>query len=85
MSLADTGAWMAILSRIGPVVLAVTTSLHIDFLRKPELSDLVADAHILKLGSRLAVVDVTLHSLDSTDVVAKAQVTYSIPPENLTK
>ena len=85
MSLADTGAWMAILSRIGPVVLAVTTSLHIDFLRKPELSDLVADAQILKLGSRLAVVDVTLHSLDSLDVVAKAQVTYSIPPENLTK
>jgi acyl-coenzyme A thioesterase PaaI-like protein len=45
----------------------------------------VADAQILKLGSRLAVVDVTLHSLDSLDVVAKAQVTYSIPPENLTK
>jgi uncharacterized protein (TIGR00369 family) len=82
MSLADTGAWMAILSRIGPVVLAVTTSLHIDFLRKPQLNDLVAEAHLLKLGSRLAVADVMLHSLGSDEIVAKAQVTYSIPPEN---
>ena len=38
MSLADTSAWIAIMSQIGPVVLAVTTSLHIDFLRKPHLS-----------------------------------------------
>jgi acyl-coenzyme A thioesterase PaaI-like protein len=60
----------------------VTTSLHIDFLRKPQLNDLVAEAHLLKLGSRLAVADVMLHSLGSDEIVAKAQVTYSIPPEN---
>ncbi len=81
MTLADTGAWMAILSRIGPVVLAVTTSLHIDFLRKPALGDVLAEAELLKLGSRLAVVDVRLYSEGHRDVVAKAQVTYSIPPE----
>ena len=80
MSLADTAAWMAILSRIGPVVLAVTTSFHIDFLRKPPLDDLLAEAVLLKLGSRLAVVEVSLRSEHSEDLVAKAQVTYSIPP-----
>jgi uncharacterized protein (TIGR00369 family) len=80
MSLADTGAWVAIMSQIGPVVLAVTTSLHIDFLRKPLLTDLMAKSRILKLGTRLAVVDVDLYSRGETDLVAKAQVTYSIPP-----
>ena len=80
MTLADTAAWMAILSRIGPVVLAVTTSLHIDFLRKPAIADLIADADLLKLGTRLAIVDVRIHSEGSMDLVASAQVTYSIPP-----
>jgi uncharacterized protein (TIGR00369 family) len=80
MSLADVAAWMAILSRIGPVVLAVTTSLHIDFLRKPALVDLVATGDLVKLGSRLAVVDVTIRSQGLTAPVAISQVTYSIPP-----
>ena len=80
MSLADTSAWVAIMSQIGPVVLAVTTSLHIDFLRKPQLTDLMARTRVLKLGKRLAVVDVDLYSRGETELVAKAQVTYSIPP-----
>ncbi len=74
------GAWIAIMSQIGPVVLAVTTSLHIDFLRKPQLTDLMARTRMLKLGRRLAVVDVDLYSRGETELVAKAQVTYSIPP-----
>ncbi len=80
MALADSAAWLAILGQIGPVALCVTTSLHIDFLRKPALVDLCAEGRLLKLGRRLAVVDVFLRSEGSEDVVAKAQVTYSIPP-----
>jgi len=79
MSLADTSAWVAIMSQVGPVVLAVTTSLHIDFLRRPQLTDLMARTRMLKLGRRLAVVDVDLYSRGETELVAKAQVTYSIP------
>jgi uncharacterized protein (TIGR00369 family) len=79
MMLADTAAWMAILAQIGPVVLAVTTSLHIDFLRKPALVDLAAKATLLKLGRTLAVVDVSIFSVGHTNMVAKAQVTYAIP------
>ena len=85
MMLADTAAWMAILSKIGPVLLAVTTSLHIDFLRKPALRDVMARARILKLGRKLAVVDVELFSRDETDLVAKAQVTYALPSERPTE
>ena len=80
MAMADAAAFLAILAQIGPVVLAVTTSLHIDFLRKPELVDLVAEGLLLKLGKQLAVVDVGLRSEGRDELVAKAQVTYSIPP-----
>jgi uncharacterized protein (TIGR00369 family) len=79
MMLADTAAWMAILAQIGPVVLAVTTSLHIDFLRKPAMRDLVAQATPLKLGRTLCVVDVAIFSAGHTNLVAKSQVTYAIP------
>jgi uncharacterized protein (TIGR00369 family) len=80
MALADTAAWLVILGQIGPVALAVTTSLHIDFLRKPALVDVVALGRLLKLGKRLAVADVALHTVGSDELVAKAQVTYSLPP-----
>ena len=80
MALADCTAWAVILGQIGPVALSVTTSLHIDFLRKPDLVDLVADASLLKLGQRLAVADVAIYSDGRDPMVAKAQVTYSIPP-----
>ena len=80
MTLADLGAWMVIVGQIGPVALSVTTSLHIDFLRKPELVDVLADATLLKLGKRLGVAEVALYSDGSDAMVAKAQVTYSIPP-----
>jgi len=80
MSLADSAAWLAILAQIGPVALAVTTSLHIDFLRRPDLVDVVAEGRLLKLGKRLGVVEVALRSDAGPELVAKAQVTYSIPP-----
>jgi uncharacterized protein (TIGR00369 family) len=80
MALADCAAWLAVVGQIGPVALAVTTSLHIDFLRKPDLVDVVAIGTLLKLGSRLGVVDVALHTVVDDALVAKAQVTYSIPP-----
>lgn len=79
MTLADLAAWLITMAHVGPVVLAVTTSLHIDFLRKPSLDDLVARGRLLKLGKRLSVVDVELFSRGSEALVAKAQVTYSLP------
>src|SRR5215510_5979122 len=60
MSLADTAAYYMILSRLGPVVLAVTTSLNINFLRKPNAEDVIANGRLLKLGRQLAVVDVSM-------------------------
>ena len=81
MALADLTAWSAVLAEIGPVPLSVTTSLHIDFLRRPDLVDVLAEGRILKLGRRLAVIAVSMRSDGSGPVLAHAQVTYSIPPD----
>jgi uncharacterized protein (TIGR00369 family) len=81
MATADSAMYAALLGAIGPVALAVTTSLHIDFLRKPPPGrDIVADARLLKLGKRLAIGEVTLYSAGHGEPVARASVTYSIPP-----
>jgi uncharacterized protein (TIGR00369 family) len=80
-TLADCAFYMATLAMIGPEALTVTTSAHIDFMRKPEPGDLVADARILKLGRALVVGDVLIHSIHDTKPVAHANMTYSIPPK----
>lgn len=80
MALADLAAYAVILAHIGPVALAVTTNLSINFLNKPEPGDIVADCRLLKLGKRLAVTECRLHSVASETLVAHATATYSIPP-----
>jgi uncharacterized protein (TIGR00369 family) len=79
MMLADACMYAVVLSMIGKVELAVTTSFNINFLRKPSESDLVAKGEIIKLGKRLAVMQVSVFS--QADIVAHATGTYSIPPE----
>lgn len=80
-ALADVAVYLAILARIGPVALAVTTNASVDFLRKPAAgADLLAEAQVLKLGRALAVGDVRVFSVGLADPVARATLTYSIPP-----
>ncbi|PWL18077.1 phenylacetic acid degradation protein [Falsochrobactrum shanghaiense] len=80
-ALADVAAYAVILAHIGPVALAVTTNLNINFLRKAAPGKLLAMARILKLGKRLAVIDISLTSAASDDLIAHASATYSIPPQ----
>jgi uncharacterized protein (TIGR00369 family) len=79
-ALADVALYVAILAQIGPVGLAVTTNLNINFLSRPEPRDLVADCRLMKLGKRLAVGEVWLHAEGKAEPVAHATGTYSIPP-----
>jgi len=79
MMLADVCMFAVVLSLLGEIKLAVTTSLNINFLRKPSECDLVARGNIIKLGKRLAVVEVSIYSEE--DIVAHATGTYSIPPQ----
>jgi len=85
MALADAAMYALVLSRIGPVELAVTTNLSINFLSRPLPGDIVAQAKLLKLGKRLAVGEVSLHS-DGGAIeapVAHVTATYSIPPRDV--
>jgi uncharacterized protein (TIGR00369 family) len=78
MMLADVCMYAVVLSLLGEIKLAVTTSLNINFVRKPANTDLIAEGSIIKLGKRLAVLEVSIYSND--DIVAHATGTYSIPP-----
>jgi uncharacterized protein (TIGR00369 family) len=80
MTLADFAMYVVLLSAIGPVGLAVTTNLNINFLRKGQRGqDVLAEARLLKLGKRLAVGEVNLLSGTSPDPIAHVTSTYSIP------
>jgi uncharacterized protein (TIGR00369 family) len=80
MALADFAMYVAVLAAIGPVPLAVTINLNINFLRKAAPRDLLAQARLLKLGKRLATGEVTICSQGETEPVAHVTSTYSIPP-----
>lgn len=79
-ALADVALYIAILAQIGPVGLSVTTSFNINFLLKPQPGTLLGEARLLKLGKRLAVGEVTIRPQNSSEIVAHATGTYSIPP-----
>ncbi|MGD9294953.1 MAG: PaaI family thioesterase [Roseobacter sp.] len=80
-ALADVAAYFMTMARIGPEALAVTTNCSIDFLRKPAAGvDLIAKARLLKLGRQLSVSDVLIYSEGQDMPVARATLTYSIPP-----
>jgi len=79
MALADFAMYVGLLASIGPVPLAVTTNLNINFLGKPAARDLIAECRLLKLGKRLAVGEVTIRSEGMNEPVAHVTSTYSIP------
>jgi len=80
-ALADVSVYLAVLAMIGPQGLAVTTNCSIDFMRKPTAgADLIAECRLLKLGRVLAVGEVLIFSVGGKAPVARASMTYSIPP-----
>ena len=83
MGLADFAVYIAVLSEIGRVELAVTTSLNCNFLRRPKPKDVIGEARLLKLGRRLAYGEVSLFTAgeEGEGPVAHVTATYSIPPE----
>jgi acyl-coenzyme A thioesterase PaaI-like protein len=81
MTVADVALYVAILGTIGLVPLAVTTSLTINFLRKPSARNpIVGVCRLMKVGRILVVGEVELYSDRKQEMVAHAVGTYSIPP-----
>lgn len=80
-TVADMALYVALLGEIGIVPLAVTTSLNINFIRKPAAGrDIIGVCRLLKVGRLLALGEVTLYSEGSDEPVAHATGTYAIPP-----
>jgi len=81
-ALADCAVYAMVLARVGRKALAVTTNCSMDFMRKPAAGvDMLAECRLLKLGRVLAVGDVLMFSEGQPQPVARATMTYSIPPE----
>jgi hemolysin III len=81
MMLADTAMYAQIMAALGPELLAVTTNMTLNFLSKPPPADLLAQGRLLKLGKRLAVMEVEIRSAADDALVAHVTGTYSIPPK----
>lgn len=79
MGLADRAAYAVIIAHIGSVAMAVTSNLNYVFLRGVLLAPFHADARLLKLGKRLATVDVQLWQGQEDNLVGQSTVTYAIP------
>ena len=82
--LADVTAYLVTLARIGPRALAVTTNCSIDFMRKPAAGkDLLGKGRLLKLGKQLSVAAGLIFSEGMDSPVARASLTYAIPPQGV--
>jgi uncharacterized protein (TIGR00369 family) len=79
MALADCAVWLAIIATTGKNQQSVTSSFNMNFLRRPEPGDLVAECQLLKVGRRLAFGEVDIYSPGLDEPVAHATLAYALP------
>jgi uncharacterized protein (TIGR00369 family) len=78
--LADLAVYAAVLGRLGEDgIEAVTTSMTMNFLRRPAPGDIIARVRVLKFGRRLVVAEVNMTSGEDPAIVAHATATYAVP------
>ncbi len=81
MTAGDTAMYVAILGSLGEMAMAVTSNLNINFLKRPDQLDLLAEATILKQGKRIAFCEVGIRCDGSEELVAHVTGSYSLPPK----
>ncbi len=79
MALADFAVFAALMGTVGPVQMAVTSSLNINFLRRPAAADMIGEARIVKTTNRLAFAEVELFTIGEDAPIAHVTSTYAIP------
>ncbi len=80
MGFIDVAAYAVVLAHIGAVPMAVTNTLTVTFLRPCRVQQpVIADARLLKLGRRLATVDVRVWQEAEDRLAAQAVVGYALP------
>lgn len=76
---ADSAMYALVLSHLGPQLMAVTSDMNIRFLAKAKIGDVIGEAKLLKLGRRLAVMEVALRTGEDPTIVAHATGSYALP------
>ena len=80
MALADIGAYVVLLGAFGEAATgAMTTSLQMDFLRKPPPGDVIAVTELVKPGKTLSVCHVRITGAEDGEVLAVSSCTYALP------
>jgi len=79
MSLADSVAYMAVMTLTGHEPMTVTSNLNINFLRPCIGPVVVAEGRIMKMGQALAVIDVDIRIEGAEKPSSHAVVTYALP------
>jgi uncharacterized protein (TIGR00369 family) len=77
MALADEATYALIFAHVGAELMAVTTSLNINFLRPARPGSIHVDCRLLALGRRNVVADVRMWTESPERIAAQASVTYA--------
>jgi uncharacterized protein (TIGR00369 family) len=76
---ADAAMYALVLAHLGPVVMAVTANMNLNFLNPAPLGDVIAECKLLRLGMRLAVMEVSLFTGPDKTLVAHVTGSYAVP------
>ena len=76
---ADAAMYALVMAHLGPVVMAVTTNMNLHFLTAAPAGDVVAECKLLRMGTRLAVMEVSLFTGPDRVLAAHVTGTYSLP------
>lgn len=79
MAMADTAAYMVVMSKLGVTPMAVSTNLNIHFLRPCVGEGVQAVGTLLRMGKRSAVIRVDVRALGSERQASEVTVTYALP------
>lgn len=80
---ADLAMYVCVMGHIGPELMAVTSDMTLHFLNKGVPGDVIAEARLLKLGRRLAVMDVLVYSsINPSTAIAHVSGSYALPQKS---
>lgn len=77
-ALVDATAGAAAFTRARPVDRMSTLDIRIDYLRPAPKADLIASAHVRRMGNRVAVVNVLVRANGETDPIAEGRAVFSV-------
>lgn len=78
-ALADVAAYVVILAHIGPVISVATANMNMNFLKRPAPGNLRSHSRLIRLGRRLAVVEISIVADGDDEPCAHAVATYALP------